>query len=676
MPTSPPLPQSMLSSSPTAPNKYLSIPKNRLLGVHATTDHTSETQFNGWQKKFHEVTTAFNNSPLSQRIGQTVDLEIFALKLRGVGGDHAADQLKTTRKMQDWKKEMTYLSLACNHLTSGPEPSHALQNLTLEVTASVIAAAGGLTAWEELSVEDRVGSFAAKLRTAMMNVGKDVYAELPAEEKRPLDLFVRLGCAMHKDLNAVKGGASVMGPAWIEMGATPPILLANKENASTLRDIDPDLLEVGLASAAVDELTPAELRALESSMRGGMKLTSLAGALFNHQDDKRGYHDTYVFYFQQIVGHPLRFPDTSNTRYQSHCAAAAELLTHLPHYIRFLELVRDKKTKPGFTNLEENVYRGLHDPATLTELAVLALYGQAVTHPYMRVVRQTQVNGLDLGPLPDQVKEYIKALIESPNVLIHPDPADIHTTAMDGQSWENPDAVAAIQKMAPDLPYLKPLLVRFLKGALETWERFTIEFAAGGVIDGLSAAERGSVWIMPTNDHNEGILGGDRVWTRQNPNGSEAVFNAEKKAEQNETEKFMEEYLNTEEDERNLRSTARKKEAQHHESERRRQLTEHMVNTAAQNAREAAEKEQKAADYREQLRQRELVFDRAALERMTVAAMEAQLEVYRETYKGEIPKTSHIRLREEKLAALVAAVELHLQRNPHLLTTHDTPNPP
>ncbi|KAI0708898.1 hypothetical protein C8T65DRAFT_695745 [Cerioporus squamosus] len=441
------------------------IPKNHLLGVHATTDHTSETQFNGWQKKFHEVTTAFNNSPLSPRIGQTVDLEIFALKLRGVGGDHAADQLKTMRKMQDWKKEMTYLSLARNHLTSGPEPSHALQNLTSEVTASVIAAAGGLTAWEELSAEDRVG---------------------------------RLGCAMHKDLNAVKGGASVMGPAWIEMGATPPILLANKENASTLRDINPDLLEVGLTSAAVDELTPAELRALESSTRGGVKLTSLAGALFNHQDDKRGYHDTYVFYFQQIIGHPLRFPDTSNTRYQSHCAAAAELLTHLPHYIRFLELVRDKKTKPGFTKLEENVYRGLHDPATLTELAVLALYGQAVTHPYMRV----------------------------------------------------------------------PLLVRFLKGALETWERFTIEFAAGGVIDGLSAAERGSVCIMPTNDHNEGILGGDRVWTRQNPNGSEAVFNAEKKAERNETEKFMEEYLNTEEDERNLRSTARKKEAQHHESER------------------------------------------------------------------------------------------------------------
>ncbi|KAI0719373.1 hypothetical protein C8T65DRAFT_569375, partial [Cerioporus squamosus] len=627
------------------------IAKNRLLGVHATTDHTSETQVEGWQTKFKHIAYAFNNSPFAQRIGEQVDLEMFALKLRGVGGDHAADQLKTTRKLQDWKREMTYLALACNHLTSGPEPSHTLQSLTSKVAASVIEAAGGLTAWECLASEDRVSTFAYKLRAETLEIGRTVYDALPEQEKRPLDLFLRLGCAMHKDLNAVKGGAAAMGSAWSELGAAPPILLANKENASTLRD----------------DLTPAELRALESSMRGAVKLTSLAGALFNHTDDKRGYHDTYVYYFQQIAGHPLRFPDTSNTRYQSHCAAAAELLTHLPHYIRFLELVRDKKTKPGFTNIEENVYKGLRDPATLTELAVLALYGEAITHPYMRVVRQPQLNGLQLGPLHDQLKEYIKALIENPDVLIHAGPADARTPALDAQPWEHPEAVAAIQKMAPNLPHLKPLLVRFLTGALRTWEKFTVEFAAGGAIDNLSVAERKSTWIMPTNDHNEGVLGADRIWTRQNPNGSEAVFNAEKKAERNETEEFIEKHLNTEEDQRSLRGSAREMETQHHESERRKKLTEHMVSTAQRNAKEIAEKERKAAEYLEVLQGRVLVFDKESIKRMTVAAMEEQLEVYRQKYKGEIPKKSRIRLRKEKLAALMDAVELHLQHNPHLL---------
>ncbi len=170
----------------------------------------------------------------------------------------------------------------------------------------------------------------------------------------------------------------------------PPILLANKENTSTLRDIDLDVLDSGSSPTLLEGLTPAEVRTLETSTRGGVKLTSLAGTrtLFNHQDDKKGYHDSYVFYFQSIIGHPLRFPDTSNTRYQSHCTVAAELLTHLPHYIHFLEIMQDKKTKPTFTNLEENVYKGLHDPTMLTKLAVLALYGKAITHPYMRVVRQ------------------------------------------------------------------------------------------------------------------------------------------------------------------------------------------------------------------------------------------------------------------------------------------------
>jgi hypothetical protein len=47
-----------------------------------------------------------------------------------------------------------------------------------------------------------------------------------------------------------------------------------------------------------------------------------------------------------------------------------------------MEWIKDGKDRPGFTNMEQNVYCGLQDIPTLTELAVLALYAQAVSHPY------------------------------------------------------------------------------------------------------------------------------------------------------------------------------------------------------------------------------------------------------------------------------------------------------
>jgi hypothetical protein len=38
-----------------------------------------------------------------------------------------------------------------------------------------------------------------------------------------------------------------------------------------------------------------------------------------------------------------------------------------------MEWIRDSKDKPGFTNLEKNIYNGLRDVPTQTELAVLVL---------------------------------------------------------------------------------------------------------------------------------------------------------------------------------------------------------------------------------------------------------------------------------------------------------------
>lgn len=154
---------------------------------------------------------------------------------------------------------------------------------------------------------------------------------------------------------------------------------------------------------------------------GGVKTTLLAGAIFQNQDDKKGYQDAFRTYFLKRLGYSMTFPDMSGVWYQSHCDAAAELLAHRAQYISFLDDSRDKKQKQIFTNMESNVFQAIQDPPTLMELAVLTLYGQVISIPYARQVRgedTMQKNLLDQGPLHEKIKAHCQAIINNPNLLI------------------------------------------------------------------------------------------------------------------------------------------------------------------------------------------------------------------------------------------------------------------
>ena len=113
---------------------------------------------------------------------------------------------------------------------------------------------------------------------------------------------------------------------------------------------------------------------------------------------------------------------------------------------------------------------------------------------------------LDLGPLHKRVHNHIKKFIADPSLLLGPD-ASYEAGSFDGLQWENPEVFEAIQKLIPTLPHLSTALVAFLKGAAVTWERFTSEFAPGGLIDEASSAVKDLVFLPSTNDANEGALG-------------------------------------------------------------------------------------------------------------------------------------------------------------------------
>ncbi|KAF8599190.1 hypothetical protein BDV93DRAFT_560601 [Ceratobasidium sp. AG-I] len=298
-----------------------------------------------------------------------------------------------------------------------------------------------------------------------------------------MELLVWTGCCMHKELNAVKGGVAQMMKMWAKNGLTPPIALRNKFEATK---------------------TIGNARPNEDS-RGAVKLACLLGAILNNKDDKKGQHETYKFSFQKQFRYSAAFPDTSNTRYGSHCDAAAEVLVNLDIYISFLQQVHDAKGAPGFTNIESNAFMGLQNVETLTELAVLALYAQAIGRPYMVRVRSTLEKAVDLGAFHKAVKQHCRAIISAPSLLLSKTSCAA-TGALGGGVWDRPDVIYCILNLVDKLPHLEKALVAFFEGALATWERFTTEFAAGGTIEGVTTSQRASIYNTATNDRMEEIF--------------------------------------------------------------------------------------------------------------------------------------------------------------------------
>ena len=95
--------------------------------------------------------------------------------------------------------------------------------------------------------------------------------------------------------------------------------------------------------------------------------------------------------------------------------------------------------------------------------------------------------------------------------------ASYRTGTLDGHSWDRPEAVYCALSMVKDLPDIHPVLVSLFKGALENWERFTIEYEDNGTIAQATAKQRESTWVSPTNDASKGALGQCRQMLRRAP---------------------------------------------------------------------------------------------------------------------------------------------------------------
>lgn len=142
------------------------------------------------------------------------------------------------------------------------------------------AAAGGIDVWNSLPEDAKDEINAAVYKKACICLGVAEFEKLTLQEKQDVELFIWAGCCMHKELNSVKGGNTRMKKIWDIEGCQGPLKLLNRDNAA-------------FAERGDDEREEAESKA----DGGGVKTTSLAGAIFRNQDDKKGYQDAFRTYF-------------------------------------------------------------------------------------------------------------------------------------------------------------------------------------------------------------------------------------------------------------------------------------------------------------------------------------------------------------------------------------------
>lgn len=441
----------------------------RFLGIMPSLDNSSEESIKDLQKVLGTTIDIFNQSPFGKRCGNLLCLVDILIKLFGMMSDHCAKERKDAEALEKMKLEAIFQTLGEDVILDSSN-----QELLLEFMAAneaMIAEAGGQTRWNNLSEEEQAERRAKMMEDYVKKLGNEAYDMLSESEKHALSLFIWAGCGCHKDLNTVRGGHAAMTTWWAENGIEGPVKLANRDNAATLKDVIPG---DGI-------LTPAQERAFEKTVAGAIKAVQTAGGVLNHKDDKKGHHNMFCYWWQTHVMIDFTFPDMSNNRFGTNCLAAGMLLLYLERFLEYLEFSCQRKTTRKFNHMEKSLWDALHCHATLTELAVLALYGISTSQPYLKKVPSAE-NMMTLSPLHKKVQAHITRIINDPDFLIG-DNASFEMGTLDGKEWEYPAIFEKIQSMKSTMPYLKPLLVQFHTGALETRKQFMSEFSPGGLID-------------------------------------------------------------------------------------------------------------------------------------------------------------------------------------------------
>lgn len=607
----------------------------------STPDQTARAEAAELTEQIDGYVKLYNQSPLAARSGKHGRVVEILAKLKGVGSDHCS-------KARQWGEGMRAGKVDAQNQLLGEAQAIELPEDEVDAAfelswAEMIRKAGGHEAFRCLPRSEQNLLQAKATKAAFISLGEAKYKELSDDERRSLDFFIWVGCGCHKDLNSVSGGYAAMSAWWLENDVPGPIPLPHRSGAAVLARI-----------RDTQNLTDDQQDAIQTAASGAVRAAWIAGALLNHKDDKKGLQDTFNWWFEKELQYRLSFPDTSNTRYGSYCEACAMLLQYRPQFIQFLEYVKNSKKSGKLNHMESNLMKALLDPPTLSEMAVMALYAQAISHPYMCAVRgpaSKDINMLNLGPLHAHIEAHMELIIADPQLLVGPN-ANYHTATADGNEWDNPKAVEVILADTSLYPHLQDLLVAFFRGSLQTWRRFTSEFTPGGLIDEATDIEKHLAWLPPTNDLNEGALGSFRQFMRFNPSATLLRFNSQTMFQRNDTQTFIDAKFTTE-DHQYVMKAAREVDASGHEQKRKAEFIEFTEKKNQEKKEKADAKKKKDQEKWARIAGVTLIFDTAKIQSLKGKALEEQVEAYRFAGAPLPPAKKDLKLVKEKKAALV-----------------------
>jgi hypothetical protein len=291
---------------------------------------------------------------------------------------------------------------------------------------------------------------------------------------------------------------------------------------------------------------------------------------------------------------------------------------------------------------------------------VLVLFCIAVTHPYALHVRAPgteNLNMLNLSPYHSSVKDHMKKLIADPTPLFSPSSNSYKDATLDGKAWSDTNAWAACIQLLPTLPHVRPLLLAGLKSALDCFERFTTEFIEGGLIDTSTEAERRKGNMPAHNCNNEGLLGSWRRFSRESPSSTVDHFTDQVMFHRNETQAFIDDQMNTEADQAFLRQEARRIDESGLEKARREELNAHKLAAVEAKRVKDAEKAEKVRMEKERLALIGIETNHDEISKMTDLKLKDQLELHRRAGDKEVPLKSKLKVKADRLTALLAAVD-------------------
>ena len=488
------------------------------LGVRPTESHASEVQFSTLDAIFENMVALYNDA-----FSAEVTTDDIYWRLTGTMGDHANDVGKTSRLWKDRKLEACTSKLVRDRWANLSDDERVAIN-EAELN-DAIQQAGGFILWDALSSDRQDLIWATSESKTRKKLADEQLSMLPRLQQVVMDLFIRTGCGSHKLMNLFKHGAVAMHGSWPD--GEGPILLFNKDNQVVMDDVDGED-DPGYGDA--------QRRAVATAQGGGIKVTSIGGLVFNHTDSKKGYREMHRTWMKDRLGtsSPIH---TATSRFGSNGEAASEFVVHRDIYLEFLEILRDAKDSMSWTNIEQNVYKGLQDQGTFTELCAMSIFMESFFHPAFKMLRSAEAglrgNALEQGQFYECAEEYLGSVVVNPDIVLSDTVA--REATFFGQPWNRLDAVIAVRKAAPKLPHLRRCVSKMFEGARDACSSFLSEFAVGDAIDMATADQRELAFRPPTNDCSEGDLGCFRLFARQRQTKNTLLYNANRQYHENKT---------------------------------------------------------------------------------------------------------------------------------------------